>query len=85
MYVCTVCTHSVYVCACTSKCTCTFTYMCVCVGGGGFCLPDCQDLLDFLLSVRLCGDDQQPVQQVNRDTVRTSIVGATDPAGENKG
>ncbi len=57
-------------------------YMCVYVHARVYTdKPDCQDLFNLLLSVRLCGDDQQPVQQVNRDTMGTHIVGAADPRG----
>ena len=48
-----------------------------------FTTPDGQDLLDLLLAVRLCGDDEQPVQQIDGDPVGTAVRGATDPEEEN--
>ena len=35
-------------------------------------------MLDFLFLVRAGGDDEQAVEQINRDAVRTLVVGATD-------
>ena len=43
------------------------------------CSPDDQDLSDLLLRVRLCGDDEETVQQVYGNSVRTGVVGTSDP------
>lgn len=40
--------------------------------------PYLQYLLDFFLLVWSCGNDDQPVQQVNRDTMRTCVVSTTN-------
>ena len=40
--------------------------------------PDLQDLPRLLLGVRRGGDDEQAVQQVDGDAVRTLIVCAAD-------
>lgn len=44
--------------------------------------PDLEDLPGLFFGVRGRGDDEQPVQEVNGDAVRTLIVCATNSVGK---
>mmetsp|Transcript_44522 Transcript_44522/g.43176 ORF Transcript_44522/g.43176 Transcript_44522/m.43176 type:complete len:249 (-) Transcript_44522:632-1378(-) len=43
-----------------------------------FLAPDVQDLLDFLLIVGLSGDDEGPIQKVQREPMGTFVVSPSD-------